>query len=238
MASSRPKIKVIKLYYLLTKPGIVYGNVLTAAAGFLFATRDAVPWGIFIAMLGGLALIIASACVTNNYLDRDIDARMERTKTRALASGAVALENALIFSALLGVLGIAVLVVFTNLFALLTAVFGWLVYILAYTPLKRITPYAVFVGAVAGGVPPVVGYVAAAHTLDAAAVALFIFLFVWQIPHFLAIAVYRFEEYTAAGVPLFMKNAPSVRVRRFARGAFYLSLVVLLGWCLALILQR
>jgi len=225
-------------YYQLTKPGIVYGNALTALAGFFFATGPSIDWEIFSAMLAGLSLVIASACALNNYFDRDIDERMERTKGRGLPSGAIPPENAILFSALLGALGLALLFAFTNLLALLVAALGWIVYILAYTPLKRIHPYALFVGAIAGATPPVVGYAAAAHTLDTTALALFAFLFVWQIPHFIAIAVYRYDEYANAGVPLLIKKPPSKRARGVARSVFYGSLVVLLLWCLALILQR
>jgi protoheme IX farnesyltransferase len=225
------------LYYQLAKPGIVYGNALTAAAGFVLASQGSIDWLLFFAMLLGISLIVASAAVTNNVFDSDIDALMERTKGRALATGAIQPQNALLFATILGLLGIGALL-YTNLLALGIAIFGWIMYVAVYTPLKRQSAYSLFVGAVAGAVPPVVGYVSVTHTLDMTAFALFAFLFVWQVVHFIAIAIYRYDEYTRAGIPLFVSHPPSERARQLARWGFYLSLVILLAWCAALMLQR
>jgi heme o synthase len=230
--------KTASLYYRLTKPGIVYGNALVAVAGFLYASAGSVNWGLGISMLIGLSLIIMSACVLNNYFDRDIDGKMERTRTRALVAGDLLPKHALIFGVVLGLVGTAMLFFFTTVLALEVALVGWIVYVCMYTPLKRISPHALWVGAVAGATPPVVGYVAVTNTLDSTAWWLFLFLFIWQIPHFLAIATYRYEEYANAGVPLFIKKAPSGKAKRWGRIIFYASLVVLLAWCGALMLHR
>lgn len=188
-------------------------------------------------MIFGLAGVIGSACVFNNYADRNIDARMERTKKRPLVAGTIKPRNALLFASVLVVVGV-VLLWMTDMLALYAALAGFLVYVFVYTPLKPRTGYAVFVGAVAGATPPLVGYAAAAHTLDWYAAALFAFLFLWQLPHFLAIARFRFEEYFAAGVPLLVSKPKDDAGRRRARKIFYLSLVVLLLFCAVLILQR
>src|SRR5437868_2096777 len=100
---------MLKLYYNLCKPGIVYGNALTAIAGFFLATHitsGPFQFGTFFAMLAGISLVVASACVFNNYIDRDIDTKMHRTKDRALAAGHIPHSHALIFGAVLGVVGI------------------------------------------------------------------------------------------------------------------------------------
>ena len=228
----------MKDYYQLTKPGIIYGNSVGAVAGFFLASRGQTDWGLFFAMFVGLALIIASACATNNYLDIDIDARMERTKVRALPLGRVQPLHALVFAGAVGILGATILFFFTNLLTLGVALAGWLVYVGVYTPAKRVTPHALFIGAIAGAVPPVVGYVAVVNTLDLSALILFAFLFLWQIPHFLAIAVFRYEEYATANIPLFVKNPPSEKERESAKKVFYATLVVLLLWCITLMLQR
>lgn len=228
----------MRAYYRLTKPGIVYGNALVAMAGFIYASNWPLHWALFAAMLAGLCLIIASACVLNNYFDRDIDANMARTVTRALVTGAVPLQSALIYGVALGIAGAALLFFFTNLLTLGVAVAGWVIYVFAYTPLKRLTPHALWVGALAGATPPVVGYVAVTNHIDSTALALFIFLCLWQVPHFLAIATYRHDEYSKAGVPLFITKTPSNRAKRWGRGIFYLSLVVLLVWCAALMLHK
>jgi protoheme IX farnesyltransferase len=228
---------MVRDYYHLTKPGIIYGNSLAAVAGFFVASGSVVDWGLLVAMLIGLALIIACGCVLNNYFDRTIDARMERTKNRALVSGRISTTSALLFALLLGAGGVFVLWYFTNPLALAAALGGLLVYVALYTPLKPRSPWALFVGAVAGAMPPVVGYTAVSGVLDWYALGLFAILYVWQLPHFLAIGMYRYEEYAAAGVPLFIRKPPSEPLRHRARQIFRYSLVVLLALCLAPILH-
>lgn len=233
------KIKArIKEYYRLAKPGIVYGNALVAAAGFLYVAHTPINWLLFLAMLVGLSLVMASACVCNNYADRDIDAAMVRTRSRPLVAGTIPLRSALIYGASLGIVGGALLFFYTTFLAFAVALVGFVLYVFLYTPLKHVSAHALWVGAVAGATPPVVGYVAITNSLDTTALWFFIFLFIWQVPHFLAIAVYRFEEYHAAGVPLFIKKAPSKGARKAGRLVFYASLVVLLVWCAALMLHR
>ncbi len=227
-----------KTYYHLTKPGIIYGNSLVAVAAFFFASRGDVDWLLLLAMLGGLAFIIACGCVLNNIADRKMDAHMARTKKRAMVTGTISIPQALVFAVVLGLLGTFILGFYTNLLTLAVALLGLFVYAGLYTPLKPRSPFALFVGAFAGAVPPVAGYVAVTNMLDWYAVALFVALYLWQLPHFLAIAVYRYNEYTAAGVPLYIKKEPSERAKVVAKKVFRYSLVVLLLFCTALMLQR
>lgn len=224
-------------YYRLTKPGIVYGNALVAAAGFTYASRGAFNWPLFGYAMVGLSLVVASASVCNNYYDRDIDKKMLRTASRALAVGNISRHRALLFGAILGVVGAVLLYFFTTLPAFVVALAGWVVYVFLYTPLKHITPHALWIGAVAGAMPPVVGYAAVTNSLDYASLWLFIFLFVWQVPHFLGIAAYRYDDYAAADIPLLL-NRPSARGRKAGRFVFYISLIVLLAWCAALMLHK
>lgn len=229
---------MIKTYYELAKPGIVYGNMLAAVAGFFFGSGEYIEWGTFAAMVLGLSGIIASACVWNNIYDRHADARMERTKGRPLAAGEIPLKNAAAYALLLGTAGAAALAFFTNVLALVFALIGFAIYVLWYTPLKHRSATALYVGALAGATPPVVGYTAAAYALDAYALGLFAALFLWQIPHFLSIAVFRYDEYKAAGIPLLIQKAPGPEARKRARKIFFYSLLVLLAFCLILIVQR
>ncbi len=224
-------------YYWLLKPGITRSNVLAAAAGFLFASTT-INWWLFVATMFGIACVIASGCVFNNYMDRALDAKMERTQKRALVRGIISNRAALIYASMLGVVGALTLFLYTNTLTLMVALVGWVVYVLVYTPLKPRNPIALFVGGVAGSIPLVVGYVAATNTLDWYAFILFAVLYVWQIVHFMAIAVYRYDEYTAAGVPLYIRKRPSDAAKQRARKVFYASLFVLLFFCLFLILQR
>jgi protoheme IX farnesyltransferase len=193
---------LMRNYYRLTKPGIIYGNILTAVAAFIFASAQHPNIFLMISMLVGLSTTIAAACVVNNVLDRDIDLRMERTKNRAIPTGLIPVRNALWFAAVLLVVGCGTLFFFTNFLALAVTLFGVVVYVGLYTPLKRRTVHSTLIGALAGAVPPVVGYVAVTNTLDATALSLFLILVCWQMPHFFAIAIYRLKDYSEAGLPV------------------------------------
>ncbi|MDZ4226021.1 MAG: protoheme IX farnesyltransferase [Patescibacteria group bacterium] len=228
---------MIKVYFNLIKPRMVVMNVAVAGAVFIFASSNVVNWQAFWFMVTGLACVVAAACVFNNYADRHIDARMERTKNRGLASGKVEPGHALVFGAVLFVLGV-ILLFQTNLLALGAALVGFVTYVFVYTLLKPKSGYALYVGAVAGATPPLVGYAAGAGTIDLMALALFAVLFLWQIPHFLAIARYRFDEYTAGGVPLLVESPRDEKEKHQARKIFYFSLVFLLLFCVVLLVAR
>jgi protoheme IX farnesyltransferase len=194
--------KMFKLYYQLTKPGIIYGNAITAIAGFFLASKGHINFLLLIAMLMGLSLIIGSSCVFNNVYDADIDAKMERTKNRAMVTGTISRSKAIIYASALGLLGCLVLILHTNPLTLVVALVGVIFYLILYTPLKRKTVYGTIIGAVAGATPPVVGYVAVTNNFDTAALLLFFILVFWQMPHFYAIAIRRLDEYKAAGIPV------------------------------------
>ncbi len=223
-----------RTYYELVKPRMVYANVLVAAAAFVYASHGAADLALGAITVAGLGFVIASACTFNNYMDQGIDAKMERTKCRALPSGLLPGRHALVMGALLLAAGAALLYMTTPA-ALIVALAGWVTYVLLYTPLKPLSPHALFVGAVAGAVPPVVGYAAVAGTLDATALALFLFLFFWQLPHFVAISIYRGEEYAQASVPMYFKGPHTAGQKKVARAVFLGSLVVLLAWCALLV---
>lgn len=189
-------------YYRLAKPGIVYGNALTAAAGFLLASEGSPYLLTFIGMLLGICLVMASACVFNNYLDRDIDDLMARTKSRALVTGEISVPYALAYATALGVAGLLLLVVFTNPLTAFVAAFGHVAYVLVYGIAKRKTVHGTVIGSISGAVPPVVGYVAVTNQIDLLALLLFVILVFWQMPHFYAIAIFRLRDYQKAGIPV------------------------------------
>jgi protoheme IX farnesyltransferase len=193
---------MIKNYYQLTKPGIIYGNAMTAIAGFFLASRSHINFFLLIAMLVGLSFIIGSSCAFNNVWDADIDGKMERTKNRAMVTRQISKKNAIIFASILGLLGAAILALHTNFLTLAVALIGMFFYLVLYTPLKRKTVYGTIIGAVAGATPPVVGYVAVTNNFDTAALLLFLILVFWQMPHFYAIAIRRLDEYKAASIPV------------------------------------
>lgn len=196
-------MSLVKTYYSLTKPGVLYGNALTTVAGFLLASKGHIDFLLFLAVCSGSTLIIASACVLNNFLDQDIDQKMERTNKRALVQHAIPGRNAVIFSVVLGLIGLAILIAWTNMLVVWIGIGGFVVYVWLYGALsKRLSMHGTLVGSVSGAVPILAGYVGVTNTLDIGALLVFLILFLWQMPEFYSIAVYRMKEYKAAGVPV------------------------------------
>jgi protoheme IX farnesyltransferase len=193
---------MIKDYYVLTKPGIIYGNAMTTIAGFLLASKGMVNIELLVFTFIGISLVIASGCVYNNYLDRKIDEKMERTKKRALVAGRISGRNALIYATILGLLGITILFVYTNALTTALAVLGHFFYVVVYGYFKRHSTFGTIVGSIPGAVPIIVGYCAVTNRIDLGAVLLFLILVVWQMPHFYAIGIYRLKDYAAAGIPI------------------------------------
>ena len=198
---------MVKEYYRLAKPGMVYGNVITTIASFLFAlafdfSQPLHTFVLFIATTLGISLIIGSACVYNNIADREIDKKMERTKNRALVTGRISIPSALLYGALLGSIGFSLLYVCVNPLTAYIGAFGWFSYVVLYGLAKRGSSLGALVGSISGGVPIIVGYTAVTNSFDTRALLLFIILALWQMPHFYAIAIYRLEDYKKAGIPV------------------------------------
>ena len=193
---------MLKTYSLLTKPGIIIGNLITTASGFALASKGQINYFLFFMTLIGLGLVIASACVWNNYIDREIDEKMERTKNRALVTGKVNPRNAKIFASFLGAVGTLVLSLFTPWITVAIALFGLFIYVVLYSFWKSSQEYATLVGSVAGAIPIVVGYSAVTHSLGVGSYLLFSLMVLWQMPHFFAIALYRIKDYAAASIPV------------------------------------
>lgn len=195
---------MLKQYYWLTKPGIIYGNVINTLAGFFLAS--AVAWSfdgwLLVATVVGTSLVIGSGCVFNNYLDRSIDKKMARTKKRALPTGKISVRNALIFGAILGFIGFATLALFVNWLVVAIGAIGYIDYIVLYGYAKRKSVHGTLVGSISGSMPPVAGYCAVTGNFDMGALLLFLLLTAWQMPHFYSIAMYRHKDYKAAGIPV------------------------------------
>ncbi len=189
-------------YYLITKPGIMMGNLITVAAGFLLASKGQMHVALFLATLLGLAFIMASACIFNNYIDRQLDKKMERTKKRALATGLISGKNAIAFALFLALIGGLILYFYTNLLALSVAAIGFFVYVVLYSIWKSRTQYGTAIGSIAGAVPPVVGYCAVSNHFDLGALILFFMLVLWQMPHFFSVALFHLDDYAKAKIPV------------------------------------
>ena len=193
---------MFKKYYHLTKPGIIRGNLLNATAGFLLASRYHIDLWLLVAVLAGTSLVVASGCVFNNYLDREIDKKMARTKKRALVIKTVSVRNALLFATFLGIAGFTTLALWTNWLVVLIGFVGYIDYIVLYGYTKRHSVHGTLVGAVSGATPALAGYCAVTGRIDSAAVIIFLMYSAWQMAHFYAIAMYRYDDYKRAGIPV------------------------------------
>lgn len=150
-----------------------------------------------------MSLIIGAGCVFNNVIDQDIDGVMARTKNRPLVVGTVSEKAALLYGALLAILGALLIYFTTNLLTTIIALIGLFFYVIVYSLfLKRKSTYGTIIGGIAGAVPPVVGYCAVTNQFDIGAFLLFLILFAWQIPHFYAISIYRLSDFRAARIPI------------------------------------
>jgi len=179
------------------------GNLITAAGGFFLAAKGRIDIAVLLPVVGGISLVVASSCIFNNYIDRDLDRKMARTRTRALARGLISPKIAALYAALLGLGGLILLRTAANMLSFTIVLSGFTVYVGVYSLyLKRRCAYSTLIGSLAGAAPPLAGYCAAAGGFDLGAVILLILFSLWQIPHSYAIAVFRFEDYAAAAVPL------------------------------------
>ena len=194
--------QTVKAYYQLAKPGIIYGNLIAALAGFFLASKGSIKPGPLLTTLAGIAFVIGAACVCNNYIDRGIDARMNRTKKRATVTGTIAGRNVIAYAVTLAILGFAILAVYTNAITVILGAIAVVTYVVLYGIAKRTTSLGTIVGSIAGALPPAGGYTAVSGNFDAGAALLFLAIVFWQMPHFYAIAIYRLKDYTAAGLPV------------------------------------
>lgn len=188
----------------VTKPGINKSNLFATFAGYLLAARFALfDWSTLVFTLLGTALVIAGGCAINNYYDRDIDPLMERTKSRPVPDGRLKPKTVLWYGTLLTVLGTLALAFGVNLLSAALALVGFGVYVFIYTMwLKRTSTWNTVIGGVCGSVPPMLGWVAVTNSLDLNAWALFLILFMWQPPHFYALAILKEDDYRRAGIPM------------------------------------
>lgn len=190
----------------LTKPRITFLVLITTLVGFYMGSRDGLNFLLLFHTIVGTGLVAGGASALNQYFERDLDARMVRTRNRPLPDGRLLPNDALIFSSLISAAGVAYLMFFVNI---LTGALGAATlagYILVYTPLKTRTVLCTLIGAFPGAAPPVMGWTASRGEIDAVALSLFAILFLWQMPHFFAIAWIFTEDYTRAGFTMHMSG--------------------------------
>lgn len=194
---------MLRKYLFLTKPGILFGNFITTLGGFFLAAQGSIDILLLLLTLLGTTLVVASGCVVNNVIDQDIDTKMQRTQNRALVKKTISPTVALIYALVLGVIGFSILWFGVNGYAFLFAMIGFIVYVGFYSLwTKRTSIHQTVIGSISGASPPVIGYTAVTHQFDVAALLLFLAYALWQMPHSWAIAIYRFDDYKNAGIPI------------------------------------
>ncbi len=190
-------------YLELTKPNVVALMILTTVIGMLLSVPGMVPLRVLLLGNLGIALCAGSAAAINHLVDRNIDTRMARTFHRPVAQGRVEPAQAVIFAALLGATGMAILFVFVNPLTAWLTLASLLGYAVIYTLfLKRATPQNIVIGGLAGAAPPLLGWAAVTGEIHGHALLLVLIIFVWTPPHFWALAVHRKEEYAKADIPM------------------------------------
>lgn len=220
----------------LAKPRITLMVVITTAGGLWLAHRSggspglvptsiAVSWLTIFATLLGTSLIVGGANALNMYLERDIDRKMTRTANRPLPAGRLSSKVALWFGVILSSISVPILAIGVNSLTALLAVLANVSYVLAYTPMKQRSHYALLVGAVPGAIPPLLGWTAVTGRIDAAGVVLFAILFLWQVPHFHAITLFRKGDYARAGLVV-MPNVTGEEAVRHSIVRYTLALVL------------
>ncbi len=193
---------VLSAYWSLTKPEVNFLIAVTAAAGFwmgAFASFAHFPWAPLVHTLIGTVLVASGAATLNQLIELRFDAQMRRTARRPLVSRRIEPSHAFWFGISLSVIGAMYLAVTTNALASLLSIFTLVAYLFLYTPLKRRTPLCTLIGALPGATPPLIGAAAACGHLDGNAWLLFATVFLWQFPHFMAIAWMYREDYARAG---------------------------------------
>ncbi|HIA04799.1 MAG TPA: protoheme IX farnesyltransferase [Myxococcales bacterium] len=198
-------------YLELGKPNLSALVVITGITGYYVATPHIVSWRFF-HFVSGLFLTALGACAINMVIERDIDAKMQRTAGRPIPSGRVSVRGALIFTWTTFILGFAQLAYFVNHTTAALALLTLVTYAWAYTPLKKMGPVSTWVGAIPGAIPPLMGWTAVRNSFEAPGLILFAILFFWQLPHFLALAWMYREDYQRVGYKMLPGKENSIKI--------------------------
>lgn len=208
LCASLSTSQTLREYFRLTKPRIALLIVISTAVGYCYGVGSSFNFTTFVHALVGTTLLAAGAATLNQWLERSWDAQMNRTKTRPIPAGTVTAQHAFLFGVVLTLFGVAELFIFCNVLSAGLGLLTSLGYLFAYTPLKRKHPICTTVGAIPGAMPPLIGFAAASSHLGIDAWVLFSILFLWQFPHFHAIAWMYREDYERAGVKMLAVARP------------------------------
>ena len=194
---------LLKSYYQLCKPNVVYMMLICAFVGMLLAEQTVSSYSYLFIALTGIALCAASAAAINQVVDRDADASMTRTDQRPLPKGNLSVLHASIFAFVIGLIGALILYFYVNFLTMILTIGSLIGYAFIYTVyLKRATPQNIVIGGLAGAAPPLLGWSSVSNNIDPFALLLVLIIFVWTPPHFWALAIYRKDEYAKESIPM------------------------------------
>ena len=194
---------LLKRYYQLCKPNVVYMMLICAFVGMLLAEQTVSSYSYLFIALTGIALCAASAAAINQVVDREADASMTRTDQRPLPKGNLSVMHASIFAFVIGLMGALILYLYVNTLTMILTIGSLIGYAFIYTVyLKRATPQNIVIGGLAGAAPPLLGWSSVSNTIDPFALLLVLIIFVWTPPHFWALAIYRKDEYAKESIPM------------------------------------
>ncbi|QCI26879.1 protoheme IX farnesyltransferase [Buchnera aphidicola (Thelaxes californica)] len=197
-------INIIKKYINIIKPGILLGNLISFLGGIFFAFHGHIFFTKLYLSSIGTILVIASGCIFNNIIDRDIDKTVQRTKNRVLAKKLIKLKYVYFFAFFCGIIGFLILFLYTNFLVFFNGMCGFLIYVIVYTLcMKRFVPYATLIGSISGAMPILMGYCTINSQIDLICIILFLILIFWQIAHFYSISIFRIKDYQKNNIPIF-----------------------------------
>ncbi|WP_425482594.1 heme o synthase [Fulvivirga aurantia] len=195
-------VEKAKAFYELVKFRLSFLVAFSCGFGYMLGARGVIDWVHFAMLCLGGFLVSGASITINQIIEKDLDKLMSRTMNRPLPTGRVSHNEALTFAIVIGLMGLTILMVYTNLITVLLSILSMILYSFVYTPLKRVGPIAVFVGAIPGALPPLLGWTAATGHISYEALIIFGIQFIWQFPHFWAIAWVADEDYKRAGFKL------------------------------------
>ncbi len=206
ISTSTVVVETIKDYLMLLKFRLSFLVAFSSAFGYALGSRGFFDWWHFSMFTIGGFLISGASVTINQVMEKEYDKVMSRTKNRPLPANRIGLNEASVYAGIIGVLGFTILAVYTNWLTVIVAFISMILYCFVYTPLKRVGPIAVFVGAIPGALPPLIGWIAATGSISYEAIIIFSIQFIWQFPHFWAIAWVADEDYKKAGFKLLPGN--------------------------------
>ncbi|CAL4324454.1 heme o synthase [Buchnera aphidicola] len=199
---------MIKVYFLcfleLIKPKIIIGNLISLMGAFFLASKGNIDYNLFFLTIVGTSLLIASACIMNNVIDRDIDAKMNRTKNRILVHKLLSIKTIFYISVIFFCIGMYIFFSFINILSAFLVLIAFFIYVFLYSIyMKRNSIYSTFIGSLSGSIPPLIGYCSVVNSFDFCAFFLFFMLVFWQMAHFYSIAIIYLNDYEIVNIPLF-----------------------------------